>query len=106
MQTYLLCTNPACRFVLDLQELARPVQLPLGFLDECPECGSQWSSTCPFCVQPLSIGWHGHVAHCARCHRKFHAQAADRKSTRLNSSHRCISYAVFCLKKKKYTDIP
>src|SRR5437762_4825597 len=27
--------------------------------------------------------------------------AGDRKSTRLNSSHRCISYAVFCLKKKK-----
>src|SRR5437879_188181 len=27
----------------------------------------------------------------------------DRKSTRLNSSHRCISYAVFCLKKKKDT---
>src|SRR5207248_11176363 len=28
-------------------------------------------------------------------------QNADRKSTRLNSSHRTISYAVFCLKKKK-----
>src|SRR5256885_6454060 len=28
-------------------------------------------------------------------------QAADRKSTRLNSSHLVISYAVFCLKKKK-----
>src|SRR5437879_12039634 len=28
------------------------------------------------------------------------ALARDRKSTRLNSSHRCISYAVFCLKKK------
>src|SRR5207244_10932093 len=27
--------------------------------------------------------------------------AADRKSTRLNSSHQIISYAVFCLKKKK-----
>src|SRR5437870_7576894 len=27
---------------------------------------------------------------------------ADRKSTRLNSSHVAISYAVFCLKKKKY----
>src|SRR5437762_7827227 len=26
-------------------------------------------------------------------------QESDRKSTRLNSSHRCISYAVFCLKK-------
>src|SRR5690242_21219331 len=29
--------------------------------------------------------------------------AADRKSTRLNSSHMSISYAVFCLKKKKKT---
>jgi len=29
----------------------------------------------------------------------------DRKSTRLNSSHRCISYAVFCLKKKNRTSI-
>src|SRR5437879_1675063 len=29
----------------------------------------------------------------------------DRKSTRLNSSHRCISYAVFCLKKKNKTNI-
>src|SRR5258708_19020618 len=28
-------------------------------------------------------------------------QALDRKSTRLNSSHQIISYAVFCLKKKK-----
>src|SRR5437762_8885636 len=29
----------------------------------------------------------------------------DRKSTRLNSSHRCISYAVFCLKKKTKVDL-
>src|SRR5258708_25406555 len=29
------------------------------------------------------------------------AERADRKSTRLNSSHQIISYAVFCLKKKK-----
>src|SRR3712207_8497120 len=29
-----------------------------------------------------------------------HEHAADRKSTRLNSSHANISYAVFCLKKK------
>src|SRR5258705_6597603 len=32
-----------------------------------------------------------------------HRQALDRKSTRLNSSHLGISYAVFCLKKKKKT---
>src|SRR3712207_8589342 len=33
------------------------------------------------------------------------ARAEDRKSTRLNSSHANISYAVFCLKKKKNTDV-
>src|SRR5256886_4399807 len=33
--------------------------------------------------------------------RAEHTDAADRKSTRLNSSHSQISYAVFCLKKKK-----
>src|SRR5258707_11019044 len=31
-------------------------------------------------------------------------QAVDRKSTRLNSSHANISYAVFCLKKKRKTN--
>src|SRR5204863_7674166 len=34
-------------------------------------------------------------------HRPQHAHGVDRKSTRLNSSHVEISYAVFCLKKKK-----
>src|SRR3712207_8590850 len=32
--------------------------------------------------------------------RRSHAAPPDRKSTRLNSSHANISYAVFCLKKK------
>src|SRR5437764_9124712 len=32
--------------------------------------------------------------------RQVQEKREDRKSTRLNSSHRCISYAVFCLKKK------
>src|SRR2546427_1114721 len=39
-----------------------------------------------------------------RIWKKLLAQSApDRKSTRLNSSHSQISYAVFCLKKKKNT---
>src|SRR5437763_8613292 len=36
-------------------------------------------------------------------HSRPRPRSRDRKSTRLNSSHRCISYAVFCLKKKKKT---
>src|SRR2546422_6386662 len=39
--------------------------------------------------------------HHAAARREGEHVAADRKSTRLNSSHGYISYAVFCLKKKK-----
>src|SRR2546426_8402584 len=47
----------------------------------------------------LSIGRPGPLAREVglRCERR-----EDRKSTRLNSSHLVISYAVFCLKKKKH----
>src|SRR5256885_11660362 len=38
-----------------------------------------------------------------RRNRRGEAERLDRKSTRLNSSHLVISYAVFCLKKKKKT---
>src|SRR5438874_10546628 len=34
-------------------------------------------------------------------HKDLNSKSSDRKSTRLNSSHVEISYAVFCLKKKK-----
>src|SRR5207249_9221781 len=37
-------------------------------------------------------------------HKLRRADGRDRKSTRLNSSHVSISYAVFCLKKKKYDE--
>src|SRR5438034_587495 len=36
----------------------------------------------------------------------FHQFIGDRKSTRLNSSHTVISYAVFCLKKKNNSTLP
>src|SRR2546422_8229431 len=56
--------------------------------------------------------WRRKVA--AHCHGDAAARIAieagvdsiDRKSTRLNSSHGYISYAVFCLKKKKTTSKP
>src|SRR5438132_1812338 len=41
------------------------------------------------------------VAHAHRRDQAITVCAEDRKSTRLNSSHTVISYAVFCLKKKK-----
>src|SRR2546422_2293855 len=42
-------------------------------------------------------------AHLVRMKGKLFRPTLDRKSTRLNSSHGYISYAVFCLKKKKPT---
>src|SRR2546427_11768550 len=56
----------------------------------------------------LDHGGHGHhvaedggKGHVGRVPARAKAHEADRKSTRLNSSHSQISYAVFCLKKKK-----
>src|SRR3712207_7945236 len=41
----------------------------------------------------------------SKCELRGHRLGRDRKSTRLNSSHANISYAVFCLNKKKYSII-
>src|SRR5437879_2624906 len=42
---------------------------------------------------------------CAASNWVWGSVPRDRKSTRLNSSHRCISYAIFCLKKKNDANI-
>src|SRR5690625_6552139 len=54
-------------------------------------------------IQDVSAGAGGTGT--ARCDIAGHRyrRGEDRKSTRLNSSHVAISYAVFCLKKKKKT---
>src|SRR5438034_2695293 len=63
-------------------------------------------------VEPLELPRHANVASgrtsTARPRSPFRGplesrKTLDRKSTRLNSSHTVISYAVFCLKKKKKT---
>src|SRR5688572_32269182 len=95
----------------------------------CRRCS--WSAQCFFgCIASLSVNGcrnprcetkgsiHGHDisrthpgrrngTHFRLCRALFNerghaaSQERDRKSTRLNSSHSQISYAVFCLKKKK-----
>src|SRR5258708_24889490 len=48
---------------------------------------------------PIRRSVHRDYVVCLEC--GWRGQMLDRKSTRLNSSHQIISYAVFCLKKKK-----
>src|SRR5258708_18451072 len=61
--------------------------------------GVLWSHASGTVGSPLLL-----AGHTGGMHKKapgLVASALDRKSTRLNSSHQIISYAVFCLKKKK-----
>src|SRR5438552_8706754 len=53
--------------------------------------GADWLDMTRFALGTQCRTW--------RCQRS--QQEKDRRSTRLNSSHQIISYAVFCLKKKK-----
>src|SRR3712207_8473535 len=58
-------------------------------------------------LQLSSVGDHGCLPYRGGLHAlEGSVPVLDRKSTRLNSSHANISYAVFCLKKKKYTYTP
>src|SRR5256885_6042171 len=52
-------------------------------------------------AQPVFGGAAGRNREGASRYLQYPAAGLDRKSTRLNSSHLVISYAVFCLKKKK-----
>src|SRR5256885_9266374 len=49
------------------------------------------------CIVPGPCG----IRRACRSQRSNYGSSKDRKSTRLNSSHLVISYAVFCLKKKR-----
>src|SRR5690348_2873807 len=70
---------------------------------------SPWIETCaPFddCVAELrvrrdNVARYSSNGQRPRLEEQGACQRPDRKSTRLNSSHPSISYAVFCLKKKK-----
>src|SRR3712207_7971418 len=65
---------------------------PRGFLDRPAEVGPSIPGLC--FTRADVVGWASILR----------ALFRDRKSTRLNSSHANISYAVFCLKKKKRTN--
>src|SRR5437588_12875498 len=55
----------------------------------------------PTCAAPASPTWSSPAPRGGSSTTPGARPRADRKSTRLNSSHTVISYAVFCLKKKK-----
>src|SRR5256885_11444324 len=69
----------------------RSTLFPYTTLFRSYSVAAAWNAPRPFCL-------HGRGAPQSAFRR---CRELDRKSTRLNSSHLVISYAVFCLKKKK-----
>src|SRR5207253_6930153 len=71
------------------------------FPGHCPV--HSWFLFLPFQLPHFTAAMDGllRTSHPPPSARKVRTAARDRKSTRLNSSHVAISYAVFCLKKKK-----
>src|SRR2546426_8436902 len=59
-----------------------------------------WTST-GFLARRARASWARNARAWASWGERLRKKSRDRKSTRLNSSHLVISYAVFCLKKKK-----
>src|SRR5947209_17152599 len=96
-----LAGTAGCWFLLDYAYYGNTISTPqiLGLI-------SPHASTTTKIALQLAIfavaAVPGYVLAIAWLDRIGHRRLQDRKSTRLNSSHANISYAVFCLKKKKH----
>src|SRR5437870_12279146 len=96
-----LALPPFIAMYFSFSAIAAPALSTLSLHDALPI----WSNVCPR-PDPSRSGHHRRGMHAGDIARRLVEEfdgAGDRKSTRLNSSHVAISYAVFCLKKKKYT---
>src|SRR5690606_40056300 len=98
---FFLCCS---RFSLSLHSL--PTRRSSDLCYSCTECRAEIAHCCPAPFQSV-VSVRSGVRHLLsgygphRCELTRQIDKGDRKSTRLNSSHVKISYAVFCLKKKK-----
>src|SRR5690606_41864130 len=93
-------TAPSATYTLSLHDA-----LPISSRSWASLIGSRWSSgRTSTASSSQDLTWPGEPRSLERV-RHPRASPRDRKSTRLNSSHVKISYAVFCLKKNNTQDI-
>jgi hypothetical protein len=71
VEYFLICANAKCRFIVNLREGARVLRRSQLIIDECPECGHPWSSSCPFCGRPLEAIQQGDLSLCSHCGREL-----------------------------------
>lgn len=75
MDHFLVCENPACRFILDRSVNGESLDGVRRILKKCPACNCDWSSSCPFCDQPLTVSFIDGVPRSACCGHKLRAEA-------------------------------
>lgn len=76
MEYFLICTNPKCRFIVNLREGARVLERSKILIDECPKCGHSFSSYCPFCGRSLEALRPSNFSHCLHCGNELQPDAA------------------------------
>lgn len=70
MDSHLICNNPGCRFILD-RRINESLDGVRKVVKQCPECGGDWSSLCPFCERPLGVTFVNELPHSVCCGRKL-----------------------------------
>jgi predicted amidophosphoribosyltransferase len=70
-ESFLICSNPKCRYLVDLREGTQVLDRASLIIEECPECGYPWSNSCPFCGRRLKATRRGNISHCAHCKEKL-----------------------------------
>jgi len=75
MESFLICTNSMCRYLVNLLERVQVLERSKLVIDECPECGHPWSSACPFCGRPLEAIRRGNLSRCLHCKESLQPMA-------------------------------
>jgi hypothetical protein len=76
MGRFLICTNPQCRYLVKLQTGTQVLKRSEIILDECPECGHPWTSSCPFCGRSLKCDLEQIPHRCEHCAQSLRPQTS------------------------------
>src|SRR5437773_415906 len=71
LESFLICSNPKCRYLVDLKEGTQVLDRASLIIEECPECGYPWSNSCPFCGRRLKATRRGNISCCSHCKEKL-----------------------------------
>lgn len=67
MEYFLICTNPQCRHLINVEFVAQELDYSKLLLKTCPECGHPWSANCPFCCRTLESDLREIPHRCSHC---------------------------------------